>query len=411
MTRYRLLSSVFCLLFSFSCLLPSAYGQSATATLSGTVEDQNGAVVPGAEVKITNPATAFSRQTTTNDSGGFTFPLLPPGTFTITTQREGFAPIRVEKIVLNVGDQKALRIELTVPTSLPITDTVYSVQTDLRLPYTLQWNLAVEQSLGKEQVVSLSYVAAAARQLLTTQSLNQKIGSAPRPNENFANIIFTSNGSRSDYNSLQVQYRARLKRSLQALVNYTWSHAIDEVSTDLGTLVLTRGNADFDVRHNFSAAIHYDVPTLGAGSILKAMFHNWSIDTIIRAQSGRPINLRVTGNTFVNGIQLNIRPDYIQGQPLYINDPSMPGGRRFNAAAFKLPAFISGTTVRQQGSFGRNVMRELPIYQTDLAIGRLFSVSEKFKIRLKGELFNIFNHPMFSVESLSTQRAKRIGLG
>src|SRR6266487_2683575 len=72
-----------------------AHAQSTTATLSGTVVDQNGALVPGAEVKIINPATAFSRQTMTNDGGGYTFPLLPPGAYSVTVQRDGFSPVRV----------------------------------------------------------------------------------------------------------------------------------------------------------------------------------------------------------------------------------------------------------------------------------------------------------------------------
>src|SRR6266545_7465341 len=108
--RTLLLSAL--LLLTAHCSLLTAMGQTATATLSGTVVDQNGAVVPGAEVKILNPATAFARQTTSNDSGGYTFPLLPPGVYSVTAQRDGFAPIRVENIMLNVGDQKALKIEL-----------------------------------------------------------------------------------------------------------------------------------------------------------------------------------------------------------------------------------------------------------------------------------------------------------
>src|SRR5258708_8719602 len=60
-------------------LLPSAFCQTATATLSGTVEDQNGAVVPSTAVTILNVATAAERQATTNDQGYFTVRLLPPG--------------------------------------------------------------------------------------------------------------------------------------------------------------------------------------------------------------------------------------------------------------------------------------------------------------------------------------------
>src|SRR6266542_80656 len=95
------------------CALPSAArGQSATATLSGTVVDQNGAVLPSAEITVENISTALKRQATTNDQGDFTIVLLPPATYTVTAQRTGFAPLRIENVVLNVGDQKALQIQL-----------------------------------------------------------------------------------------------------------------------------------------------------------------------------------------------------------------------------------------------------------------------------------------------------------
>ncbi len=95
------------------CLLPSAAkAQSTSATLSGTVEDQNGAVVPGAAIVIQNVGTSLKRQATTNDEGSFTVPLLPPGAYTVTVRRDGFTPLEVRDVVLNVGDQKGLKIAL-----------------------------------------------------------------------------------------------------------------------------------------------------------------------------------------------------------------------------------------------------------------------------------------------------------
>src|SRR5713226_530954 len=100
------------LLISALCLAPSAFGQSATATLSGTVEDQNSAAIPGANVTVKNINTALQRQAITNGQGYFTIPLLPPSTFTVTVESKGFAPIQINDVVLNVGDQKGLRIQL-----------------------------------------------------------------------------------------------------------------------------------------------------------------------------------------------------------------------------------------------------------------------------------------------------------
>src|SRR5947207_9234376 len=108
----RALLLAFLLLAPASCLLTPVYGQSATATLSGTVEDTNGAVVPGAAITAVNNGTQLTRKTTTNEQGHFTSPLLPPGSYTLKAQAQGFAPVDFTDVVLNVGDQKALQVQL-----------------------------------------------------------------------------------------------------------------------------------------------------------------------------------------------------------------------------------------------------------------------------------------------------------
>jgi outer membrane receptor protein involved in Fe transport len=294
----------------------------------------------------------------------------------------------------------AARPAIIVPTSLPVTSGVYSNAQDLMLPYTLQWNVSLEQSLGTQQSVSVSYVGSAARRLLTTQTVNSPPGyttsSGPRPNPNFSSIFYTWNGPTSDYDAMQVQYKARLKRGIQALVNYTWSHAIDDVSTDIGSNVLSRGNADFDVRHNLSAAVTYDLPSPGSAPVLKHIFGNWFLDGIVHAQSGLPVNVTSTSTT-IDGIVVYVRPNVVPGQPFYINDPTVPGGRRFNSAAFTTPPYDPAypKTLREQGDFGRNVLRGLPIWQVDMGLGRSFKFTERWKLQFKGEFFNIFNHPNF----------------
>jgi len=286
----------------------------------------------------------------------------------------------------------------TVPRSLPITNgtTVYSNNQNLALPYTLQWNVALERALGTQQSVSFSYVASAARRLLTEQILNQPSSfTQPPPNPNFASILFTWNGPTSDYESFQAQYKARFGSGLQALTSYTWSHAIDEVSQDANPGILVRGNADFDVRHNFSGAITYTIPAFSAGPALHNVLRNWSVDAIVHASTGRPIDI-VSLIGYIGGVQVNVRPDVVPGQPFYIHDPTVPGKRRFNSAAFTSPPVDPNTGLAlRQGDFGRNVLRQLALLQADFAAGRTFSLTEKVKLEFKGELFNFFNHPMF----------------
>jgi len=119
----RLLPSISCSLLPALCLLvlggsfcPSSYAQSSTATLSGTVEDQKGALIAGASIALINADQGSQRLATTNSEGTFVFPLVPPGRYSVTATREGFAPVEIKDVVLNVNDQVALKIHLNVGT-------------------------------------------------------------------------------------------------------------------------------------------------------------------------------------------------------------------------------------------------------------------------------------------------------
>src|SRR5687768_7658645 len=101
-------------LAALSLFAAAARAQSPAATLGGTVLDENGAVVPAVEITVLSLSTAVQRHATTGGEGAFVVPLLPPGRYTLTAQREGFATLEVRNIVLNVGDRQALRIRLQV---------------------------------------------------------------------------------------------------------------------------------------------------------------------------------------------------------------------------------------------------------------------------------------------------------
>src|ERR1043165_3733727 len=77
-------------LFLFLFLVFSAHAQVASATLSGTVTDPSGAIVPGATVTLEQKATAFSRATRTDSLGGYVFDQVPPGEVTVSVSAQGF---------------------------------------------------------------------------------------------------------------------------------------------------------------------------------------------------------------------------------------------------------------------------------------------------------------------------------
>jgi len=97
-----------------SSLFTVVQAQSTTATLSGTVTDQNDAVIPGVNIAVISIVQGFQRFTITNSEGTFVVPLLPPGNYTVKAEHEGFTPAEVPNVILKVNDQVRLLIRLKV---------------------------------------------------------------------------------------------------------------------------------------------------------------------------------------------------------------------------------------------------------------------------------------------------------
>src|SRR5215831_20449492 len=86
---------------------------SQAATLSGTVKDQSGAVLPGVDITVQNPATSLSRNVVTNERGDYVVPLLPVGSYTVTGELPGFKS-QSRQVVLQVDQRMTLNFDMQV---------------------------------------------------------------------------------------------------------------------------------------------------------------------------------------------------------------------------------------------------------------------------------------------------------
>jgi hypothetical protein len=302
----------------------------------------------------------------------------------------GVFPFMKEKFLLNVGFPLGPASAQPPPLDLdPPYGPVHAFEPGLKLPLTLQWSAVFEQSLGAHQTLAVSYVGARGRQLLLQAAL-------PNSGPDFTLIRLTVNGSSSDYHAFQAQFKRRLAHGLQAQSSYTWSHSIDDDSDDSSNLFFTnsfaplsqRGPSNFDVRHSFNAAMTYSLPRLRAGAFVNAAFRGWSIDAIFRARTATPVNVLQVLGTLPGELAEVRRPDLVEGVALYLEDPSAPGGRRINPEAFRLVAV-------GQGKLGRNALRGFGLSQLDMAVRRQFALTERVRLQLRAEFFNVLNHPNF----------------
>lgn len=327
----------------------------------------------------------------------------------------------------------------------PYSSNFFFFDPNLKLPSTRQWNVSIEKGFGKNQSLTVSYVGAMGRELLRNEQI-QNFNSGfvrtrfctPLPNPvpafctptaapppitlinpaifgpnpallndgtqtlNGSAVSITRNGATSDYHALQTQFQSRFTKGFQAVISYTFAKAIDDVSDETITGIplqnaavgLERGAANFDVRHNFIAAISYDLPTWKANSFTKAIFGGWAVDSIIRARSGLPFSV-ITQNFDPLNIGQTRRANLISGVPVWLDDSNVGGGRKLNPAAFSAPQ------LGFQGTLGRNALRSFSHQQIDLSFRRTFGLGDKARIQFRGEAFNVFNTPNFGFPAAS----------
>jgi len=301
-----------------------------------------------------------------------------------------------------------------VSTSYPVDSFLYVSDPNLKLPRTWQYNVAFEQSLGKAQNLSLTYVGALGRDMI----YNYNIYAA---SQNFpSGVSVATNKGTSHYNALQVKFQRRFVRGLQGLAQYTWSHALDTGSashqgnppTVASSARADYGNADFDIRHSVSGAVVYQVP-IPAAHWAKTLFGGWSLNNFLIARTAPPVT-PTASTVFGNSYFFTPRTNIVPGVPLYLYGSGYPGGKILNnsplTAAQIASAGCVGTVAKgafctppsgTQGNLGRNSVRGYGAWQDDFSIRRQFSIHESAKLLFTAEFFNVLNHPNFGQPTTS----------
>ena len=145
--RPRLAALGLCLLLTLS--LKPAFAQSTAGTLTGSVTDPAGAIVPDAQVSITNKATGQTLQTATNAEGTYSAPGLASGTYDVTVTKTGFSTVNQKDIFLGPTVTRTLNITLEVgQVSQQVTVEASAVQVQTT-------SSEVSNSVGQQQVETL----------------------------------------------------------------------------------------------------------------------------------------------------------------------------------------------------------------------------------------------------------------
>jgi hypothetical protein len=213
--------------------------------------------------------------------------------------------------------------------SAPCPCSVFVTPRHFATPYAQNWNLNLEQELSQSFALQLGYVGGKGTHLVRLLDINQADYLGNRPNQNYSAMDSLSPVSSSAYNALQATLRSRNWHGLSGFTGYTFSKSLDDASDGIDFnfatvafpqnsygLASERGPSNFDTRHRFTAAFTYQVPRLPGP---RRLADGWQLNTIVTAQSGRPVPIVNSNDTsgaafdqFPSPSNFHQRPDLIR---------------------------------------------------------------------------------------------------
>jgi hypothetical protein len=311
----------------------------------------------------------------------------------------------------------------------------------LHAPYFIQWSFALERQIGNTINLRAQYVGTrAVNQPYTTQVNGYQTICpgcfAPFPygqpkDPRFGAVTQLSTGANSHYNGLQLTAEKRMGHGLQAQANYTWSHCMDTVSNGgflqfsaggilsplPGELGRQYGPCDYDIRQNLTANYIYGLPGKVRGRVLGTALNGWQISGTVFLHSGVPFSVLSTPySANGNGIVQGSGPQFasvVPGVPVYehhaIPGVTQPGTIQWlNPNAFvstvdpSTGACVGGDSPQncQFGNLGRNALRGPNFFWSDFYLTKWFPLTERVKLRVEGQFFNVFNHRNFGLPTM-----------
>jgi hypothetical protein len=294
----------------------------------------------------------------------------------------------------------------------------------LRTPYSINSFFGIQYSFARRWVAEGNYISSLGRKLYEEINVNVLPGDlllnngiSKRLNSSFSQLAYSESNGTSSYNGFNFSIRKGYSNGLDLGVAYTLGKAIDVSSTygpgspaglsipDPWNLRLERAASDYDIRHKLAISIVYELPKLtGAGAFGRAV-SGWKVSGVSILQTGAPFSVycsqafvpvRNSSGTIIgnNGCDFNAdgnnydRPD----TPSFGN--TVTGLSRsdyqyphtiFKASDFPKPA------LGHDGTLGRNTFRGPGYADTDVNVTKIFPITERFRMEIRAELFNLFN--------------------
>ncbi len=307
----------------------------------------------------------------------------------------------------------------------------------LRLPYAQHWNLTIQHSFASDWLAEIGYVGTQGTHLPRFIEGNPTIYYPGQSNDNnvdqrrlysgctlaqpggcnFSSVGEIAGISSSSYNALEGSLRKRFSHGLSFLASYTYSKAIDDVSSfnitgsaaqpvagenDLAQnpfdLSAERGRSMFDARHRLVFSYQWTLPFLQhSQSLYGRVLGGWQVNGIATLMSGTPFTVFDSADPSVQGSAPEIT-GFSANRPSLIGNPNagpQTVQEWFNTSAFQQVIFDPNSPVQQFGNAGRNIVQGPGYANWDFSALKEIRFTESKALQFRAEFFNILNHPNF----------------
>jgi hypothetical protein len=275
--------------------------------------------------------------------------------------------------------------------------------------YIQSWNFIVEQKLPAQFVTSIGYVGTQTVHALADRNINAAApgrGNTGRPlYATLGRAVDTNMWDgflNANYHALQIALNRQFSSGISIKGAYTFSKAINETDEDgwagidwnhPDVIGRNRALAGYDRTHILQMSVIFE-PPFGPGKrwlqsgFASWILRNWQVSSIFSAYTGTPFTVTASGASLS-------APGNAQTADQVKPEVEKLGGVGRNVPFYDPLAFQSVTAVRY-GTTGRNILRGPGAINDDLSLSRYFPISERFRLQLRAEGFNMTNTPHFN---------------
>jgi hypothetical protein len=281
--------------------------------------------------------------------------------------------------------------------------------------YHQQWDLSYQRQMARDWLVTAAYLGSKATHLRTSIEENPAVyipGSStvantqqrrlltmlnPAQGPFYSNVTLADDGVNTSYNAFRISAQHRFSHNFTVLSVYTWSHCMQNAETygnrnNIGSASYQNpynrnadtAPCDFDLRHNSSTSLVYEVPKFANRPVNQILGH-WQLGSLFSAHTG----FAFTPSTGVDNSLTGLRQD----RPNVVGNPY---ARNTGTLVWIDPNALAPNALGTFGNAGYNSLIGPRFVDLDANLTRVFPIREHMRFDLRFEFFNLLNHTNFS---------------